>query len=103
MERGFASGTPGSVEYQVAAREAADGRFIISGSTFGAIGRFARWNFITVAYLGLRSQSLAHPRLYALAALRGKESIMMNLIRPSCSLSRPHDRLKLIEHQTTAS
>ena len=30
VERGFASGTPGSVEYQVAAREVGDSLFIIS-------------------------------------------------------------------------
>jgi hypothetical protein len=47
------------MENRVAAREAADSRFIISASTVCAIGRFARSNFITVAYLGFRSQSLA--------------------------------------------
>jgi hypothetical protein len=55
VERGFASGTPGSLEYQVAARGVGDSLFIIV--TFGvcSIARFARLNFIIVANLGLRS------------------------------------------------
>ena len=71
VERGFASGTPGSVEYQVAAREVGDSLFIIS-----VLRRFrcrsARLNLIIVANLGFRpDRSGLHPRLYAIAALRG--------------------------------
>ena len=52
------------------AREVGDTLFIISVGVC-AVARFARSNSRSVANLGFRSQSLAHPRLYAIARSAG--------------------------------
>ena len=52
------------------AREAGDSLFITSDCSVYAVARFAGLNFIFVADLGFRSESL-HPRLYAIARSAG--------------------------------
>ena len=63
------SGTPGSVEYEVAAREVGDSVFILSEFRYLLYRTLSRaGSFLMVATWG---SAPLHPRLYAIAALRG--------------------------------
>jgi hypothetical protein len=126
VERGFASGTTESLEYQVATREVGDSLFFITDLRVCAIARFARLNFIIVTNLGFRSappralryrrapranpnqtaDQLDQTSLYFVATLRQAKAhrtsnqLTPNFIDPACSVKLSADFKRAVPRQT---